>query len=563
MRAISLREVRISNYRSIRDEQVLIIGDESTLIGPNNAGKTNSLRAISILFGGYDNAFNYDRELDIPFDRQSKKTSIIGLFEIDESELWFWDAIDKLHVLQGTKRENNQISLYLYFTETNTPVYNFFTNVKRPQDKKADYSRILRALVSDFISKFQVVYIPSEKSIDDLYRSLLAPRLSSKAAAILSSAMEDLDIELNSINKSINNTLRSSQIEGAEVQIEVPGGSLENIIGQFSLAVTDEVKTSYTSKGRGLQAAIFYASLHWIDERIKEAGQNPVWLIEEPESYMHPELANNSKDMVRKLAKKSISVVSTHSMQFMPKIAEGIHGFNISSGSTIINRFVKFDDACSSLKRSLGIRFSDYYGLANNNVFVEGKWDVYVIKNCVSKVSELSGQPLSLLSEALVVEREGTTGLAGFIKAVYEHVRKEVAAVTVLDGDAAGVKARRELQGFFSGRGEFVANKDFVSVRAGYEMEGIFPDEWIKECYKEHEGWFEGWSVDASGELEPFSIKDRNKESYAKYMCEKVLSLSAGEKLPAQVNQRLFNFFKVLDEALFFQQKKLAAESII
>ncbi|WP_110689423.1 ATP-dependent nuclease [Salinicola endophyticus] len=557
MKAINLKEVRISNYRSIRDEQILLIGDESTFIGPNNAGKTNALRAISILFGGYDNLYGYDRDEDIPFDRQSKKTSIIGNFEIAESEKWFWESIDRLHELQGTTRETNEISLYLYFTDTSTPVYNFFTNVKRPQDKKADYSRILRGLVNEFVSKFQVVYIPSEKSISDLYKTLLAPRLSSKAAAILSSAMKELNEELDSINKSINETLRASNINKAKVQIEVPGGSLENIIGQFSLAVTDEVKTSYLSKGRGLQAAIFYASLHWIDERIKESGQHPVWLIEEPESYMHPELANSSKDMVRDLSKKSISIVSTHSMQFMPKTAEGIHGFSISSGSTRVDRYMKFEDACNTLKRSLGIRFSDYYGLADSNIFVEGKWDVYIIKQCGRKIQELSGHPLPLLLDSLVIDKEGTTGLSGFIKAVYEHVRKEVAAVTLLDGDPAGVKARRELQGFFSGRGEFVSNRDFVSVRTGYEMEGVFPDEWIKECYSEHEGWFDDWSVDASDAVEPFSIKDSKKENYAKYMCSKLHAIEVGDDISSELEERLFNLFYVLEDALSAQSKRL------
>lgn len=560
MSTIALKEIRISNYRSIRDEQTLIIGEDSTLIGPNNSGKTNALKAISILFGGYDNRFGYDRELDIPFDRQSKKTSIIGQFEIDSSEAWFWEAIDKLHGLQGTARSGNQISLYLYFTETNTPVYNFFTNVKRPQDKKADYSRMLRSLVSDFLSKFQVIYIPSEKSINDLYKNLLAPRVSQKAAAILGSAMGNLTAELDSINRSINDTLRKSHIEGAEVQIEVPGGKLENIIGQFSLAVTDEVKTSYTNKGRGLQAAIFYASLHWIDERIKETGQHPVWLIEEPESYMHPELANNSKDMVSRLAQKSISVVSTHSMQFIPRKTDGIHGFRLSSGSTIIERFIKFEDACNALKRSLGIRFSDYYGLANCNVFVEGKWDVYVINECVTKVAQLTKSPLPLLTEALVIDKEGVTGLAGFIKAVYEHVRKEVASVTVFDGDPAGVKARRELQNFFSGRGEFVANRDFVSVRAGYEMEAIFPDQWIKDCYSEHEGWFEGWSVDASGIVEPFSVKDSKKESYAKYMCERLTNLTDEDSIPQELSERLFNLLNVIETSLASQIKALGCK---
>ncbi len=96
--------------------------------------------------------------------------------------------------------------------------------------------------------------------------------------------------------------------------------------------------------------------------------------------------------------------------------------------------------------------------------------------------------------------------MVGFLRAVYDHVRKEVAAVTVFDGDDAGVRARKELQGFFSGRGEFQPNIDFVSVRMGYPMEGIFPDEWIKECNQENSNWFKSWSVDAAGIVEPFEV---------------------------------------------------------
>lgn len=557
MASISLMEIRISNYRSIKDEQILQLGGEATLIGPNNSGKTNALRAIFTLFGGYENSFGYDKEADLPFDRQSKKTSIIGLFEIDETESWFWESLDKLHQMQGTTRSDNKISLYLYFTGTNTPVYSFFANVKRPQDKKADYSRILRGLISEFISRFQIIYIPSEKGITELYSQLLAPRVSQKAAAILSSAMGNLEDELKKINSSINDTLKECHIAGAEVQIEVPGGKLENIIGQFSLAVTDEVKTSYMSKGRGLQAAIFYASLHWVDERIKEAGQHPVWLIEEPESYMHPELAKNSKEMVRKLAQKSIAVISTHSMQFMPRATEGIHGFTIESGATIINRYIKYEDACNSLKRSLGLRFSDYYSLADCNVFVEGKWDVYVLRECLPKVQELTGSELKHLRDALIIDKEGVTGLAGFIKAVYEHVRKEVAAVTVIDGDPAGVKIRKELQGFFSGRGEFQANRDFVSVRTGHEMEGMFPDAWIAECQGVHPGWFDGWSVDSMNNVEPFSIRDDKKESYAKHMHGKLQEIPSAAEVPEELSSRLFNLFIVIDHALESQLEKL------
>ncbi len=550
---MKLLNARISNYRSIKDEQSIVFDISTTLIGPNNSGKTNALRAIALLFGGYENKFLYDREKDLPVDRPTKQTSVIGTFEIQSEEKWFWDKFDRLHELQGTTRDGNNVTLYLYFTATNTPVYSFFANIKRPNDKKADYSRVLRSLVSDLVEKYNVIYIPSEKSIVDLYSQLLAPRVSKKASSILSAALPQLKAELEMIGKSISTTLQNSGISESTVQMEVPDDDLMSIVGEFSLSVTDTVKTNYTQKGRGLQAAIFYASLHWVDERIREDGKIPFWLIEEPESYMHPELAKNCRLMLAMIARNSMTVISTHSMQFLPREPAGIHSFTLKEAATNISRFIKYDEACNALKKSLGLRFSDYYSLGDCNVLLEGKWDAYVIRETLSHISKISETQFPKLTSAVLIEKDGVSALVGFLRAVYDHVRKEVAAVTVFDGDDAGVRARKELQGFFSHRGEFQSNIDFVSVRSGYPMEGIFPDDWIKQCNAEHSGWFKTWSVDASGNVEPFEIEDDKKEGYAKYMCTKVLAESDASRLTM-----LKNLFVAIDTALAEQHKKLA-----
>lgn len=521
---MKITEIRISNYRSITDEQVINPTELTTLIGPNNSGKTNALKAICAFFGGYDNIYGYDKNKDLPADAKTKQTSIILTFEIQDDQKWFWQSYDKLHQMHGTQRVNNKATLYLYYTLTNTPVYSFFANQKRPKEKQQEYSKILRNLVSDLLEKFNILYIPSEKSITDLYKQLLAPRISSKASSILSSVLIELKDELNKIGKSIDQTLKTSGIKSSSIQLEIPGGEMKNIVGEFSLQVTDSVKTSYTEKGRGLQAAIFYSSLHWVDECIKEEGQIPIWLIEEPESYMHPELAKNCQKILTYLSEKSLVFISTHSMQFLPKSTSGINSFAKTGVSTKITRFIKYEDACNSLKRSLGLRFSDYYGLNDSNVLFEGKWDIYIIKESLPKIKELAGKDYPLLSSSTLIDKTGTSSIVGFLKATYEHIRKEVALVTVFDGDDAGIKARKELQGFFGKNGGFNANSDFVSVRSGYPLEGVFPEKWILECHKENSEWFDPWSVDATGNIEPFDIKDEKKSNYAKYMIEKLKS---------------------------------------
>lgn len=163
----------------------------------------------------------------------------------------------------------------------------------------------------------------------------------------------------------------------------------------------------------------------------------------------------------------------------------------------------------------------------------------------MSKVKELSGREYKILSTATLVEKEGVSGLVGFLKAVYEHVRKEVCVVTVFDGDEAGVRARRELQGFFSRRGEFRSNREFVSVRSGFPMEGLFADVWMKECQSEFPAWFKDWSEDASGAVEPFDIRDESKEAYAKYMCKRVSEQNNLDDLGL-----LVGFYDALESAL-------------
>lgn len=549
---MKITEIRISNYRSITEEQKINPNDLTTLIGANNSGKTNALRAMCVFFGGYENTYGYDRSKDLPTDEREKRTSIIITLDIPEENKWFWQSYEKLHQLHGTTRSNNKVTLYLYYTVTNTPVYSFFANQKRPREKQQEYSRILRNLTTELLEKFNVLYIPSEKSITDLYKQLLAPRISIKAAEIFKKVEKDLKTELTKIEKSIDATLKQAGIKSSSVHLEIPGEDMRSIIGDFSLKVTDHVKTSYTDKGRGLQAAILFSSLSWVDDCIKDDKKIPIWLIEEPESYMHPELAKNCKNILTKLSEKSFVFISTHSMQFLPKSTSGINFFHKVNDSTKISNFVKYDDACNSLKKSLGLRFSDYYSLSDNNILLEGKWDTHTVKECLPKIMELTGNDFQLLNSAILIDKTGTSSITGFLKATYENIRKEVALVTVFDGDEAGVRARKELQGFFGKNGGYEPNLDYVSVKSGYPLEGIFPEEWILKCQEENPEWFDPWSVDSQGNIEPFDIIDNKKQNYSNYMIAKVKDCEDKEIISS-----LISFFNALENALFKQNEKI------
>ena len=66
----------------------------------------------------------------------------------------------------------------------------------------------------------------------------------------------------------------------------------------------------------------------------------------------------------------------------------------------------------------------------------------------------------------------------------------------------------------------FEANRDYLSVRSRFAIEGLFPDAWIKAIHEEHATWFEEYSVDTADELEPYRIRDNHKSRVGQLLME-------------------------------------------
>lgn len=79
------------------------------------------------------------------------------------------------------------------------------------------------------------------------------------------------------------------------------------------------------------------------------------------------------------------------------------------------------------------------------------------------------------LRSAKVDEFGGVSQLGGFLKGCYEFISKDVPVISVFDGDEAGVKERTRLQSYFGKKQiRFESNKDYISVRSGFAIEGLF-----------------------------------------------------------------------------------------
>ena len=119
-----------------------------------------------------------------------------------------------------------------------------------------------------------------------------------------------------------------------------------------------------------------------------------------------------------------------------------------------------------------------------------------------------------LLRTATIRDYGGIKPLQFFVQATYDYIRRETVYVALLNSDDAGMEARSSLQGFFSGKMKFnyESGYDFISIRKGYAIEGLFSDAIIKQVNADDPGLIQNFSEDTEGTVEPFKIRENGKQ---------------------------------------------------
>lgn len=527
---MKIKSISVRGYRTIKDEFSFEVGNMVTLVGPNNVGKTNTLKAIQMFFTGYENDLKYDFDKDMCKGEKSLRTNIqITFGDIEagtDDELA--DSITQIRKnLSITSGSDSEITLYLTFSPNSNPVYRVFPNAKRPKGSDGvAYSRLERRLFDYILGKLSIHYIPSEKSVGDLYKTLVMPHLFKKMHKEMSPHLPALNTALKGASDEINDVLKNSGLGSFHTSFELPTEA-EDFFRNVGFNLKDTNTTSVFQKGMGIQSAVLLSSLCWIARQEKLDGKLSLWLLEEPESYLHPQLASQCLNILSTLSVDSQVVVTTHSLGFVPQDPEQVIGVVLDNGWTKASQFKTYHEATKQIRGSLGVKFSDYYNFSEFNILVEGQTDRkylnFIIEEIRKVEHEAAAFPMILSSRLGIHDYGGVKGLEGFLRATFDFVRSERATISMLDGDDAGENARKALQQFFGQKNiSFQPNTDFVIVRDRFAIEGLLPDEWIKEINGAHPGWLESYAEDAMGQILPFKVKDGNKEQYFNWFKNRV-----------------------------------------
>lgn len=556
-----IESLKIKNFRTINTEQTLQLSGGLTLVGPNNAGKTNALMALYMFFTGYDNNHGYEHDTDFAFGETSVKTSLTCHFrghpQNEDKEIF--DKLSKLRSFLNFEEESvTEFSINVYFN-TNSPVYQVYPGAKRPEGKSPQYSMAQKAFIQSVLDSFHCYYIPSKKSIGELYDEFVSPFIRLKVGSALKEYLPKIKESVASVATSMNAVLASNGLKDVKVKFGIPNGSIEDLITGFDLNIGDPDESSIYSKGMGVQAAVLLSSFKWITEQQKD--KHVIWLIEEPETYMHPGLAAKASGILEKLEEISTVIKTTHAINFIPMDIDKVQGVmrTEKTKNTTIKRYESHRDATESIRASLGVKFADYFALSSLNLFVEGETDREYIEHIWNSMLDVQKEkyPFMARSKLLIKDFTGVSDLKGFLKSNFGLLHKEVCVVSLFDGDSAGLDAVRELSSYCSNKNySFNANKEYVLLPGGLPIEGLWPSEWIVEAFTTEPAWFQNKApiFDSEGKPVSFRIRDGSKRAFMDFMLE---NFDADDTYASV--EKFFNIFNAINTALSLQEKSLKA----
>lgn len=570
---MKIKRIVIKNFRSIQ-EPLTIDSREMpiALVGPNNSGKSNVLRAIRLFFEARYAPEEYDAERDLPKNQKGSKTSIQitfsrGLSDRDENDLYrdaeneIWELYQQLrNLFEAPPKDDGTISITVVFNPS-SPLYQVFPNTKKPEEAsiKTKISRLQADLIDRILGSFSCYYIPSDYRTDEIYGNVFVAAVRERVAEVLKESLKEINDELKDITAQITSTLTEIGLSGYGLVMDVPSEDLSFVINDLPAKISDEHGvTGLEDKGLGIQSAVLLSSFPWIAQRSQNSGVKALWLIEEPESFLHPELLVNIERLLRKTAQNSEVFFSTHSLGMLPVSAKSIVGLRRNSeGSTAAETFTTYAKAGEIIRNNLGVEIGSFFGMSDLNILVEGKTDRELLEWFLHL--HPSNGKWQRVRDAKVLEWGGVKNLEAFLMANLRFLKRGAPFVAIFDGDEAGKRAVSHIisRGSSQHSTTFENNLDYVYIKKDRAIEGLFPDSWIKDIGEANSKWID-IQLDAQDDIISYRISDNKKVSVQNRLKDRAEEcLRRGD---SSWNKNWVNLLNVLEQALSEKWEKYSRE---
>lgn len=417
---MKIARVRIQNYRSVQDV-TFSPGDICALIGGNNAGKSNVLKAINLVLGSSwpttrpvseQDFYGYDEHRDIGitiwFDEPQETRGDVG-DRIQVAGIKF--TVSRYQRASGKHARGDLKSDFVCVDNDGTPiqVLKKWRRDSKPVPMPAPVSSSIR-------DALPVVMIDVDRNSDyhlsGSQWSLLGRLLAAISKKLKTDAVryaefqEKIQAARQVLHTQDFEKLRTKVVEQIQKHTGLSGITLDldaidpiNLYKSFSVLFKDAASPQPVEVGRmgsGIQSAVVISLLQAYRELHKD---NAVLLFEEPELFLHPHGRRHLFRLLCELAAEGTQVIyTTHSQDFVD--LEQLDSVRIASktasdGTRIVapDPIVDAEDWRKTMKltRALGSPRNEMF-FADSVVLVEGPSE----EAAIACLSRLMPEPLEL-----------------------------------------------------------------------------------------------------------------------------------------------------------------------
>jgi predicted ATP-dependent endonuclease of OLD family len=455
---MQINKITIENFRSI-SEKVFISGNKSKLkifVGANNTGKSNILRAINLFF-------NKECEPGVLFkpnqDLNKYSANPINIY----IELQFSNIDDKYVTRFIDKNCIGEFSDYLIKITcicygTGSMQYSF-TNIK---GQKKDMPELLNRIM-EFVN---CVYIPAIKDYktiinNEMMKKIVAATFHSwgrgiKTTRRLSRQREDFQRVLHSVQKILNTS--SAIVSGIvksvvptinKFDFSLPYDNLEEFLGKIKFELSEvgmNEKVSLDVEGSGIQSFTIYSMLKLLYEirpRSTDRKSQFIWLIEEPETFMHHDLQRKTFAKLKEYSDRIHIFLTTHSPVFIDKVDYN-NTYSVEKDKTTKLKLVNVKNIMNVIGGNLGVSFQDLFMFNRFNILVEGESDKYLLEKLNELFKQNGDSGMLDLNNVELISCKSANGIKHFFH-LYSVFNQYGSFFALFDRDKSGVECRNAM----------------------------------------------------------------------------------------------------------------------
>ncbi len=511
---MKLAQVEVRNYRSLfmdgnRAFTVELADGINALIGPNNCGKSNVLRAVALAL---DPNYPFDRDRDKPAGWQWAWARVTLDFRCEGRHSY---EKTLLRYADEYERSANEGKYETYASRGLLRLTVVFEGNAVEGANRREYlvaggagnrigdAKLLDRALKQFRSSLRFVLVESGQDLQSVLAGNFRDILHNVIRDHLKEQFESADRRRSGYVESLQGSLlhplrdRIHEVvaglfpEVTDVTLVPRVSSIDETLSNVTVNVKDAIDTSLAAKGTGVRGAVLVAMLRYLADQTR---RSLVFAVEEPEAFLHPGAQEALRDDVEKLAERpDVTVlVTTHSPFVVSRDASAkvIALAKDPAGRTFVSGQAMGDESHASL---LGGLFRDAAlpdilersgrlpASARGIVIVEGITDEQFIRTAVAKCRRPD------LIRDLYITPGGSAEKAA-VQAVLMKAETAKPVLVLLDDDQPGKEAHRMLRERF----KFHPRKELLSIgevvgdrNMGAEAEDLFPSELIAAFVQE------------------------------------------------------------------------------